>query len=373
MKTNKIRSIFYLLLLALALLLPTPLSAQETEAYEVEKESSEGIDVGKMIFGHIKDSYEWHLFDIGETKVAVHLPLILYSQVRHEWFCFSHARLEEAEEEHTTYEGFRMAEPGEWREGKVVEYNPLTGVWERPIDLSLTKNAVGIWLNVLLILYVILYCSKWYKGKRPEDGAPKGFVGLIEMLVQMVYNDLIKANIPRNVEKYANYLLCAFFFILFNNFIGLIPGSANITGNIAVTCCLALITFIMTNFVGITHKGEYWAEILWNPGLPVALRPLMLVIELFGIFTKPIALMVRLFANIMGGHTAILALIGVIFIIGSMSAALGYAVASPLAILFAIFLNCLECLVAFVQAYVFTILSSIFIGLAEVNHHSHHE
>lgn len=369
MKTNKILTFVSALMLAIFTLLPYSLSAQETEA-PVAAEEEKGIDVGEMIFGHIKDSYEWHLFDIGETKVALHLPLILYSQVRGEWFCFSHARLEEAEEEgHETYKGFRMAKDGEWREGKVVEYNPATSSWERPVDLSLTKNALGLLLNVAIILCVILYCSKWYKGKTAKDKAPSGFVGFIEMLVQMVYNDLIKANIPRNVQKYANYLLCAFFFILFNNFIGLIPGSANITGNIAVTCFLALCTFIMTNFVGITHKGEYWAEILWNPGLPVALRPLMLVIELFGIFTKPIALMVRLFANIMGGHTAILALIGVIFIIGSMSVALGYAVASPLAVLFAIFLNCLECLVAFVQAYVFTILSSIFIGLAEVNHH----
>lgn len=246
-----------------------------------------------------------------------------------------------------------------------MELNPATGEWERPLDLSLTKNAVGLFLNSIILICIVMYCANWYKKKKPEDTAPKGFVGLIEMMVTMVYNDIIKANIPQHVQRYSGYLLCAFFFIFLTNLIGLIPGSANLTGNIAITCVLACCTFLFTNIGG---NKEYWKEIFWADGMPTWLKPIMAVIEFFGLFTKPVALMIRLFANIMAGHAALLALIGVIFITAQIGAAIN-GIMTPLAVFFAIFLDCLELLVAFIQAYVFTMLSAVFIGLSVPKHH----
>ena len=362
---NKAWMSFLSLMLAVCMLLsPTVAMAQEGESHAEQEESSK-IDMTSLILDHISDSYEWHFCGEGENAVAIPLPVFVYSKVRGEWFFFSFKHIEEAEHHHTTYEGFKLAEEGEANEGKIVELNPATGEWERPLDLSLTKNAVGLFLNSIILICVVMYCANWYKKKKPEDTAPKGFVGLIEMMVSMVYNDIIKANIPQHVQRYSGYLLCAFFFIFLTNLIGLIPGSANLTGNIATTCVLACCTFLFTNIGG---NKEYWKEIFWADGMPTWLKPIMAVIEFFGLFTKPVALMIRLFANIMAGHAALLALIGVIFITAQIGAAIN-GIMTPLAVFFAIFLDCLELLVAFIQAYVFTMLSAVFIGLSVPKHH----
>ncbi len=361
-RKNKAWKLMQYLLLATLMLLPwSGYAANENAAETGQKEK---IDMTSLILGHISDSYEWHFWGEGENAVAIPLPILVYSNVRSEWFFFSFAHLEEAEEEGTTYEGFKLAEAGEENAGKVVEYNNATGKWERPLDLSLTKNAIGLMINSLLLICIVLGCARWYKGRKPSDPAPRGFVGLMEMMISMVYNDIIKANIPQHVQRYSGYLLCAFFFIFFTNLIGLIPGSANITGNIAVTFVLACCTFL---FVNIGANGEYWKEIFWAD-VPGWLKPIMAVIEFFGIFTKPVALMIRLFANIMAGHAALLALIGVIFITATISPVIN-GIMTPLSLLFAIFLDCLECLVAFIQAYVFTMLSAVFIGLSVPQHH----
>ena len=341
---------------------PTPLLAEEQEGAQAKPEK---IDMTSLILGHIGDSYEWHFCGEGENAVAIPLPVLVYSKIRGEWFFFSFKHIEEAEHHHELYEGFKLAETGEANAGKIVELNPETGEWERPLDLSLTKNACGLFINATILICLILYCAKWYKQRKVEDVAPKGFVGLVEMMVSMVYNDIIKANIPQHVQRYSGYLLCAFFFIFLTNLIGLIPGSANLTGNIAITCVLAVCTFLFTNLGG---NKEYWKEIFWADGMPVWLKPIMAVIEFFGLFTKPVALMIRLFANIMAGHAALLALIGVIFITAQIGAAIN-GIMTPLAVFFAIFLDCLELLVAFIQAYVFTMLSAVFIGLSVPKHH----
>ena len=362
---NKAWMSFLSLMLAVSMLFsPTAAMAQEGESHAEQEESSK-IDMTSLILDHISDSYEWHFCGEGENAVAIPLPVFVYSKVRGEWFFFSFRHIEEAEHHHTTYEGFKLAEEGEANEGKIVELNPATGEWERPLDLSLTKNAVGLFLNSIILICIVMYCANWYKKKKPEDTAPKGFVGLIEMMVTMVYNDIIKANIPQHVQRYSGYLLCAFFFIFLTNLIGLIPGSANLTGNIAITCVLACCTFLFTNIGG---NKEYWKEIFWADGMPTWLKPIMAVIEFFGLFTKPVALMIRLFANIMAGHAALLALIGVIFITAQIGAAIN-GIMTPLAVFFAIFLDCLELLVAFIQAYVFTMLSAVFIGLSVPKHH----
>ena len=362
---NKAWMSFLSLMLAVSMLFsPTAAMAQEGESHAEQEESSK-IDMTSLILDHISDSYEWHFCGEGENAVAIPLPVFVYSKVRGEWFFFSFKHIEEAEHHHTTYEGFKLAEEGEANKGKIVELNPATGEWERPLDLSLTKNAVGLFLNSIILICIVMYCANWYKKKKPEDTAPKGFVGLIEMMVTMVYNDIIKANIPQHVQRYSGYLLCAFFFIFLTNLIGLIPGSANLTGNIAITCVLACCTFLFTNIGG---NKEYWKEIFWADGMPTWLKPIMAVIEFFGLFTKPVALMIRLFANIMAGHAALLALIGVIFITAQIGAAIN-GIMTPLAVFFAIFLDCLELLVAFIQAYVFTMLSAVFIGLSVPKHH----
>ena len=362
---NKAWMSFLSMMLAVSMLFsPTAAMAQEGESHAGQEESSK-IDMTSLILDHISDSYEWHFCGEGENAVAIPLPVFVYSKVRGEWFFFSFKHIEEAEHHHTTYEGFKLAEEGEANEGKIVELNTATGEWERPLDLSLTKNAVGLFLNSIILICIVMYCANWYKKKKPEDTAPKGFVGLIEMMVTMVYNDIIKANIPQHVQRYSGYLLCAFFFIFLTNLIGLIPGSANLTGNIAITCVLACCTFLFTNIGG---NKEYWKEIFWADGMPTWLKPIMAVIEFFGLFTKPVALMIRLFANIMAGHAALLALIGVIFITAQIGAAIN-GIMTPLAVFFAIFLDCLELLVAFIQAYVFTMLSAVFIGLSVPKHH----
>lgn len=350
-KSDKITWIVCMMMLAISFLIPSSASAAEGE------EGS--FDASEMIFGHIGDSYEWHFTNIGEKAIALPLPVILYSRERGEWFLFSSSRIMEGE----TYNGFYLSK-GEKYKGKLVEQD-INGDEVRPLDISLTKNAFALLINSLLLILLVLWCARWYKEKDQTSDAPKGFVGLMEMMVSMVYEDVIKANIPVHVQRYAPYLLCAFFFIFLNNLIGLIPGSANLTGNIAITLVLALCTFLMVN---IFANKEYWKEIFWAD-VPLWMKPVMAVVEFLGIFTKPIALMIRLFANIMAGHAALLALVSVIFITFSISSLLG-GLMTPLTVLFCIFLDFLEVLVAFIQAYVFTMLSAVFIGLSQAQHHA---
>ena len=199
--------------------------------------------------------------------------------------------------------------------GKIVERN-AAGEEVRPLDISITKNVLGLFINSTVLVVILLSCARWYKKHPIEEGAPRGGVGMIESLVVMINKDVIKGCIGEDYKRYAPYLLTAFFFVLVNNLMGLIPifpGGANVTGNIAVTLVLALITFLFTNLFG---TKAYWKDIFW-PEVPTWLKvpiPMMPLIEFFGIFTKPFALMIRLFANIMAGHAAILSLIAIIFI-----------------------------------------------------------
>ena len=215
----------------------------------------------------------------------------------------------------------------------------------------------------------MMSCGRWYKKHPLEDGAPKGGGGMIEATVLSIYNDVIKGCIGENYRRYAPYLLTAFFFVLVNNLMGLIPifpGGANVTGNIAVTMVLAICTFLDVNIFG---TKTYWKDIFW-PDVPWWLKvpvPMMPFIEFFGIFTKPFALMIRLFANMLAGHMAMLVLTCLIFISASMGPALNGTL-TVASVLFNIFMNALELLVAFIQAYVFTMLSAVFIGLAQEEH-----
>ena len=216
----------------------------------------------------------------------------------------------------------------------------------------------------MLLLFVLLgSVARSYKNK---NKAPKGFQSFIEPLIIFVMNDIIKENIGKNYKRFTPLLLTVFFFILINNIMGLLPGAANVTGNIAVTFVLTIVTFLVTNISG---NKNYWGHIFKPPGVPLALMPIMIPIEIIGIFTKPFALMIRLFANITAGHIIILSLISLIFIAQSVMGNGGAFAVAPVSVLFVLFIYCIEILVAFLQAYIFTLLSSVFIGLAVQEEH----
>ena len=353
---NKVR---YILLLLLFLL---PVTGSQAFA---ASGGQEPFDAPKVIFEHLKDAYEWHITTIGDKHISIPLPVIVYSG-RAGWQLFSSSVFHEGEE----YNGFYLSRHGD-NEGKVVERN-AAGNEQRPLlDISITKNVLAIFLNGALLCIIMLLTSRWYRKRGDSNAAPRGFVGAMEAIVTMVIDDVIKPNVGEKWARFTPYLLTVFFFILLSNLMGLIPifpGGANVTGNIAVTLALALCTFVAVNVFG---NKEYWKEILW-PDVPTWLKfplPLMPFIELLGIFVKPFALTVRLFANIFAGHTAILVFICLIFITMSVNKYLGGAM-TMISVFFTVFMNILELLVAFIQAFVFTMLSAVFIGLAQPQHHA---
>ena len=347
-------------------------NAQEIPATAISEEAeSQGgenpVDVKGIVFGHIGDSYEWHITTWGDVHVTIPLPVIVYSEISG-WHFFMSSRLEENE---GSYEGLTIAPAGSRYEGKLVEYD-AEGNEVRPWDFSITKVSFALLINSFILLLVILGVARWYRKKPLESPAPKGFVGFMEMFIMMVNDDIIKSCIGPKYRKFAPYLLTAFFFIFINNLMGLVPffpGGANVTGNIAITMVLAICTFLAVNIFG---TKAYWKDIFW-PDVPWWLKvpiPMMPLIELFGVFTKPFALMIRLFANMLAGHMAMLVLTCLIFISASMGPLLNGTL-TVASVAFNIFMNALELLVAFIQAYVFTMLSAVFIGLAQIEEHGH--
>ena len=330
------------------------------------EESHEGFDVTVLILEHLADTYEWHIATFGHTHISIPLPIIVRKSTG-KWHVFSSARFEHR---HAEYEGFYISEHGDYK-GKIVERD-ASGNETRPWDISLTKNACSLLISSMLLIILILACARWYSKRKdnPDKISPKGFIALIEMLITSIIDDVIKPCIGKNYKQYVPYLLTVFFFIFTNNLLGLIPvfpGGANVTGNIAVTCVLAICTFLIVNIFG---TKEYWKEILW-PEVPLWLKvpiPIMPTLELIGIFTKPFALTIRLFANILAGHSIVLGLTCMIFLTVSLGPALNTGM-SFLAVLMAIFISFIELLVAFIQAYVFTMLSAVFIGLSQAEPH----
>lgn len=320
---------------------------------------AEKLNMHEYLFGHITDSYEWHITTVNKEPVSLPLPVILYSKTQG-WQCFSSKHIEEGE----AYRNFSIAKEGEKYAGKIVETLP-DGSVVRPFDISITKNVLGLIVNSLVLLLIILLSARWYRKHDGRREAPKGVPGIIEMMVTMVENDIIKDCVGKDYKRYSPYLLTAFFFIFVNNLMGIIPffpGGANVTGNIAITLVLALCTFFAVNVFGNKH---YWKDILW-PEVPTWLKaplPLMPLIEIVGILTKPFSLMIRLFANILAGHCMILGVVAVVFLTAEMGAAMNASL-SAVAVLLGVFMDILELLVAFLQAYVFTMLSAVFIGLS---------
>ena len=311
--------------------------------------AEESLDVSKLIFEHLGDSYEWHIVE----GAVIPLPCILIGEQGVDVFMSS--KLEHG----ATYKGYHIAEEGEDHEGKIVN-----AASERPFDISITKNVLELFIVCILLCSVVLGLARWYK-KNGYKKAPGGFVGMMEAVVDFIDKDVAKESIGHGYEKFSPYLMTVFLFILTSNLLGLIPvfpGGANLTGNIAVTLTCAVTAFIAINCFA--PKG-YYKSIFW-PDVPIFLKaplPIMPTIEFIGVFTKPFSLTVRLFANIMAGHIIILALTSVVFVTAKMGTAM-CASMTAVSVLFCIFMNCLELLVAFIQAYVFTILTANFIGLA---------
>ena len=332
--------------------------AQEAEhGATSDGQQQEELDVQELILEHLADSYEWHIFTINEQAITIPLPIILYSKTNG-FKIFSSSHLEDVS---SLDKPFYIAPNGKY-EGKIVERNSA-GEEVRPLDLSLTKNAASILISSLLLIVVIMSIARSYKNGSLEG--KKGFNGAMEFLIESLMNDVIRPSIGKQYKRYAPYVLTLFFFIFFNNLLGIVPifpGGANVTGNISVTLVLALFTFIMVNFTG---SKSYYKDLFW-PDVPTFLKapfPLMQIIELVGTITKPFALMIRLFANITAGHSIMLGLTSVVFVTVSLGAGINAGM-TGVSVLFNIFIFFLEMLVAFIQAYIFTILTSVFIGLA---------
>lgn len=342
--------------------------AVAAELHDTEVSGEQAIDVKGLILDHLGDAYEWHLFTINGEHVSIPLPVILYSEISG-FHVFMSSNFHHG---HESYKGFQIASDGKYK-GKIVETN-ASGEIVRPWDISLTKNTCSVLLSSIILIVIILSVARFYK-KQQKTGiyvAPKGFIGFMEMFIMSVQDDIIKPCVGKNYKKFSPYLLTAFFFIFLNNIMGLVPlfpAGANVTGNIAITLVLALCTFLAVNIFG---TKEYWKEIFW-PEVPTWLKlpvPIMPVIELVGVFTKPFALMIRLFANILAGHSILLGLTCLIFVTVTLGTVINTSM-TIVSVILAVFISFVEILVAYIQAYVFTMLSAVFIGLAQVEpHHS---
>ncbi|MCP4310378.1 MAG: F0F1 ATP synthase subunit A [Bacteroidetes bacterium] len=334
-------------------------------------EAVEEFNATESIMEHVKDSHEWHILTKKDGHhVSVPLPVILYS--KHSGL---HAFFSNKLAHGHTHNGFQMGHgtimaenrKGESIEksldGKIIEVDEHGEMVEAglPLDFSITKNTFMMMLSVIVLLWVFLSLAKSYKKAGVSE--PKGLMGFIEPVIVFIEEDVALPNIGEaNYARFMPYLLTVFFFILINNLMGLIPFfpfGANVTGNIAVTFVLATFTFIITQF---SSNKEHWKHVFNTPGVPILLAPIMIPVEIIGLFTKPFALMIRLFANITAGHIIVLSLVSLIFIFKSVFLAVP-------SLIMVLFMDCIEILVAFLQAYIFTLLSALFIGMAMPEHH----
>lgn len=403
-----------ILILFVALVVSMPQQVYASESSEEGK-----VDLKEIIFHHLGDGYGWEVPFSHTHRIPLPVIVIAEDGTLH---CFSSGRLTEIKDvedangevhhevEHSVYKAdngdmFMIAPHSSANKNKVVQIFPLTaeeesnikmtadsiskaerisvsevsipgymnnhGVFYReykPWDFSITKNVLAIFISAMVVYLMIMTINRWYK-KNPLK-SPRKASAFLELILEFIYDGVIKSTLGEKAPKFAPYLLTAFFFILVMNILGLIvifPGGANLTGNIAVTMVLAILTFIMTNVLGTKH---YWKEIFW-PEVPMFLKfplPIMQMIEIFGIFTKPAALCVRLFANMMGGHMIVITLVSLIFIFAAFGAAVAGAT-TVVSLLFTIFMLTLDVLVSFIQAYVFTMLSTMFISMAQAGEH----
>ncbi len=387
--TNKINifrkfSGVFLAVFALFLMVSTKLSASEPQedgviaqegngAHVVDphaKGGKEKVNISEVAFEHILDAHSWHLWGEHEHAVSIPLPVILKTNNGIVFFMSSefhhdvHGKVVVEKngerfvnfEEKIYYASADTNEHGQYLQTSTGAKGEIEVSNAAVLDFSITKNVTQMLLSAILLFLIFTSIAKAYK-KQGVTSAPKGKQSFFEPLIVFVRDDIAKGNIGPGSDKYVPYLLTVFFLILINNVFGLIPIGANLTGNIAFTLVLATFTLIIVNING---NKNYWSHI-FLPHAPKAIWPILIPIEIVGILTKPFALMIRLFANIAAGHIIVISLIGLIFIFES------YAIA-PVSVAFALFIDVLECLVAFLQAYIFTMLTALFIGSAVADH-----
>lgn len=318
------------------------------------EEAAEKFNPGKLVMQHISDAHEWHIYGSEENPVSIPLPVIIYNKQRG-LSVFSSSRFEHGK---ASYDGYKI------EEGKIISEDGSSFY-----DFSITKNVLAIFIAAAIILFVFMSVARSYT--RNKDQAPKGLQAAVEPIILFVRDDIAKAAIgEKHYARFMPYLLTIFFFIWINNLLGLIPifpGGANVTGNIAVPLVLATFTLIITLY---NANKNYWRHIFAMPGVPIYVLPIITILEVIGVFLKPFVLMVRLFANILAGHIVLLVFFCLIFVAGAASSGAGLGTSIP-SVAFTIFVNLLELLVGFLQAFVFTFLSAIYFGMALVEDEHH--
>ncbi|MDB4089031.1 F0F1 ATP synthase subunit A [Flavobacteriales bacterium] len=360
--------LLFLLFTASVVMANEPQAHAENSTHNTAETKEESYDPVPVIMHHIADAHEWHFWGEGESSVSIPLPVILWTE--NGLVSFSASKFHHDDEGKVIVEAgdqkfvrahgkIYYASQSENSHGGFVEHGGEEGhsvMNVKPLDFSITKNVAGIFLAMLIIFLIFTSVARSYK---KNGGIPKKLTGWMEPLVLFVRDDIAKPNIgEKKYKKFLPFLLTVFFFIWVLNLLGLIPGGANVTGNIAVTLVLAVVTMVV---VAINGNKAYWGHI-FNPPVPGWLKPMMIPVEIIGIFTKPFALMIRLFANIAAGHIVILSLISLIFVAKTMWVA-------PASIALVLFISVLELLVAALQAYIFTLLTALFIGMAVEEHH----
>lgn len=346
-----------------------------THAAHAAPAKEKKFDAAEVIFGHVLDGHEYHFMDIGDHPVTLPLPVILYSPSRGTWDIFMSSHFEHG---HAAYKGYTMLSKHSIHElgldekkfsvGTIIpldakgKYDPTVTYY----DLSMTRNVVQMLLALLLFTVIMFRVAGRYKKGVGVTSAPQGSQSFLEPIITFVRDEIAKPNLGYKYQLYLPFLLTVFFFILVNNIFGLIPGSANVTGNIAFTVVLGLLSFLVILYSSNKH---FWGHILNPPGVPWGIKLILVPVEILGVFIKPFALIIRLFANMLAGHILIICLISLIFIFGELNPFAGWG-ASPFSIGFTVFIYLIEVLVAFLQAFIFTMLSAVFIGQAlEGDHH----
>lgn len=357
----------FVILTMLLIAMLTPVSVLATEAH-TDGDDQQKINPKEIIFEHLGDGYGWEVPFNHHKRIP--LPVILIG--KDGFHCFMSSRIDHGQVYRDGDAEFIIAGKDSPYKGKVVQLM-ADGTEYRPWDISITKNVCALFIAALLVIWTVAAVRKWHRTQGYK--APRRLTGALEALTEFIYKGVIRPTLGDRSMKFAPYLLTVFFLILYLNLLGLIvvfPGGANVTGNIAVTLVLSIFTFIATNLFGTKH---YWKEVFW-PDVPLWLKfpiPIMPLIELFGVFTKPAALTVRLFANMLGGHMIVIVLTLLIFIFAAMGPIVTGAT-TVVSVLFSIFMLLIDVLVSFIQAYVFTMLSTLFISFGqERGHEKKHE
>ena len=315
------------------------------------EEKSGDFKPGDVIMEHIMDNHDFHFAEIGGKHISIPLPVIIYSPQRG-FTAFSSGNFHHGK---TAYQGYKLTEKGVI---VAVKEDGSINKIVKAYDFSMTRNVVQMLLALTVLVVLVIGVANKYK-RNGANVAPSGFQNALEPVITFIRDEVGISNLGRKHENYMPYLLTVFFFILICNIFGLVPGSANVTGNIAFTVVLGIISFFA---ILLSTDKHFWAHI-FNPPVPGFVKPILILVEFLGIFTKPFALIIRLFANMVAGHMIITCLVMMIFIFSKLSlgAGLGFA---PISLGFTIFIYLIEILVAFIQAFIFTNLTAVFIGQA---------